>query len=74
MGRGRQKAKQTKVARELKYMSPVTDYRALQQELASGGRHDLGIRHDVVTETRPARVDDVPATWSRYVTDEDDEA
>jgi DUF3073 family protein len=38
MGRGRQKAKQTKVARELKYFSPNTDYDALQRELASGGR------------------------------------
>ncbi|GAB6899701.1 hypothetical protein JCM9957A_27910 [Kineosporia succinea] len=37
MGRGRQKAKQTKVARELKYFSPSTDYDALQQEL---GTHD----------------------------------
>jgi hypothetical protein len=27
MGRGRQKAKQTKVARELKYFSPDTNYR-----------------------------------------------
>ncbi len=34
MGRGRQKAKQTKVARELKYFSPNTDYDALQHELA----------------------------------------
>ena len=33
MGRGRQKAKQTKVARQLKYMSPDTDYRALEREL-----------------------------------------
>jgi hypothetical protein len=33
MGRGRQKAKQTKVARELKYYSPNTDYSALQREL-----------------------------------------
>ena len=31
MGRGRQKAKQTKVARELKYFSPDTDYTALQR-------------------------------------------
>ena len=37
MGRGRQKAKQTKVARELKYFSPETDYRALEKELTSGG-------------------------------------
>ena len=38
MGRGRQKAKQTKVARQLKYFSPDTDYDALQRELASGGQ------------------------------------
>lgn len=35
MGRGRQKAKQTKVARKLKYFSPDTDLDALQRELAS---------------------------------------
>ena len=34
MGRGRQKAKNTKVARELKYFSPATDYSALAAELA----------------------------------------
>ena len=33
MGRGRQKAKHTKVARELKYFSPSTDYNALEKEL-----------------------------------------
>ncbi|MGA1032872.1 MAG: DUF3073 domain-containing protein [Aquiluna sp.] len=33
MGRGRQKAKNTKVARELKYYSPSTDYSALEAEL-----------------------------------------
>ena len=33
MGRGRQKAKHTKVARELKYFSPSTDYSALEKEL-----------------------------------------
>jgi hypothetical protein len=38
MGRGRQKAKQTKVARELKYYSPNTDYDALQRELGNGER------------------------------------
>ena len=35
MGRGRQKAKHTKVARELKYFSPSTDYSALEKELTS---------------------------------------
>jgi hypothetical protein len=38
MGRGRAKAKQTRVARELKYHSPNTDLAALQRELASSGR------------------------------------
>ncbi|WP_291051649.1 DUF3073 domain-containing protein [Herbiconiux sp.] len=35
MGRGRQKAKHTKVARELKYFSPDTNYSALERELTS---------------------------------------
>ena len=35
MGRGRAKAKQTKVARELKYFSPDTDLNALERELSS---------------------------------------
>ena len=35
MGRGRAKAKQTKVARELKYSSPNTDLTALQRELSA---------------------------------------
>ena len=34
MGRGRAKAKQTKVARELKYSTPHTDFEALQRELS----------------------------------------
>lgn len=34
MGRGRAKAKQTKVARRLKYSGPDTDFERLQAELA----------------------------------------
>ena len=34
MGRGRQKAKATKQAREMKYFTPATDYSALQRELS----------------------------------------
>ena len=56
MGRGRQKAKQTKVARELKYFSPETNYRALEQELTSHGHND------VVTDNRPR------AVWRRTLT------
>ncbi|MDO4252302.1 MAG: DUF3073 family protein [Rothia sp. (in: high G+C Gram-positive bacteria)] len=35
MGRGRQKAKATRQAREMKYYSPETDYSALERELSS---------------------------------------
>jgi len=35
MGRGRAKAKQTKVARELKYRSVSTDFSSLERELRS---------------------------------------
>ena len=41
MGRGRAKAKQTKVARELKYRNFGTDFSSLEREL----RHDEG--HEV---------------------------
>lgn len=34
MGRGRQKAKHTKIARELKSFSPSVNYSALERELA----------------------------------------
>lgn len=40
MGRGRQRAKQTKVARKLKYFSPDTDYQALERELAGKSADD----------------------------------
>ncbi|MGZ4511061.1 MAG: DUF3073 domain-containing protein [Mycobacterium sp.] len=49
MGRGRAKAKQTKVARELKYSSPQTDFQRLQQELAGTGADDsTGLEDDGV--------------------------
>ena len=37
MGRGRAKAKQTKVARDLKYRTHETDFGALASELHKGG-------------------------------------
>lgn len=40
MGRGRQKAKHTKVARELKYFSPDTNLSALERELAAKRESD----------------------------------
>ena len=68
MGRGRQKAKQTKVARELKYYSPDTNYRALEQELTSPGGTDLATdrrRPPVETNDEPD-----PDTYTRWATDE----
>jgi hypothetical protein len=41
MGRGRAKAKQTKVARELKYSSPQTDFERLQRELSGASEDDV---------------------------------
>lgn len=42
MGRGRAKAKQTKVARELKYSTRETDFEALQRELSGTNPSDDG--------------------------------
>lgn len=39
MGRGRQKAKATKQAREMKYYTPGTDLSALERELTTGRPH-----------------------------------
>ncbi|MEJ2862634.1 DUF3073 domain-containing protein [Actinomycetospora flava] len=61
MGRGRAKAKQTKVARELKYSSPNTDFDKLQQELGSG--------EDPFTR-RSDDDDQVDARWGEYSYDE----
>jgi hypothetical protein len=49
MGRGRAKAKQTKVARELKYSDGGTDLDALRRELVNGSPLDAalaGVRKD----------------------------
>lgn len=40
MGRGRQKAKHTKIARELKAYSPSVNYSALERELAHSSDSD----------------------------------
>ena len=67
MGRGRQKAKQTKVARELKYFSPNTDYDALAKEL-HGGSSPVG------AATGPGRhTDGFDAGEGEVVGDDDSE-
>ena len=60
MGRGRQKAKQTKVARELKYFTPATDYRALEKELTSGTSVPPTVTRDV---PEVAQDEDEYADW-----------
>lgn len=67
MGRGRAKAKQTKVARKLKYSSGGTDLERLQQELAAGGSPAPA----AVTEVDDEDDDDPYARL--YGEDEDDE-
>jgi hypothetical protein len=41
MGRGRAKAKQTKVARELKYRSTHTDFSSLERELRGEDAYEV---------------------------------
>jgi hypothetical protein len=60
MGRGRAKAKQTKVARELKYSSQGTDFAALQRELASGS-----VERSDMTETEQDEYDEWAAGDNR---------
>lgn len=68
MGRGRAKAKQTKVARALKYGGPQTDLERLQAELAGGSG-------DAPTEapTDDAYEDDPYADdpYAKYIEEED---
>ncbi|CAN5317433.1 MAG: DUF3073 domain-containing protein [Nocardioides sp.] len=55
MGRGRAKAKQTKVARDLKYRNYDTDFGALAKEL-----------HGEPSSAPPEEVEE-PDDWSDYV-------
>lgn len=46
MGRGRAKAKQQKVARDLKYNTPTTDLASLQRELGAGTGGPVAVEAD----------------------------
>ncbi len=70
MGRGRAKAKQTKVARELKYGGPQTDFDRLQAELGSGG-HTPAPLDDTVEVVEDPYADD---PYAKYYDDEDEDA
>ena len=58
MGRGRAKAKQQKVARELKYNSHFTDLDALQRELGGSTEPAEGHRRRRVGRGRRRRLGD----------------
>ena len=65
MGRGRAKAKQTKVARRLKYQTLDTDFNALQRELGT----DELVSDGDSEESDLDEADD----YSGYLDNEDDE-
>jgi len=67
MGRGRAKAKQTKVARELKYSSPKMDLDALQREIGTGT-----VNGTTTADTEPDFEDDYVDPYARYVDDDED--
>ncbi|MBJ2329646.1 DUF3073 domain-containing protein [Schaalia cardiffensis] len=68
MGRGRQKAKQTKVARKLKYFSPDTDLDALQRELASSESHSYEEYEDEVEN--PEEDEDLYSKYADFAQEE----
>lgn len=63
MGRGRAKAKQTKVARELKYNSPNMDLDRLKADLGAGSTRE--------NDSDESYVDD-DYSYDAYADDEDD--
>ncbi|HET7311701.1 MAG TPA: DUF3073 domain-containing protein [Mycobacteriales bacterium] len=65
MGRGRAKAKQTKVARQLKYSSGGTDLDRLQAELAAE-RGEIGVSDDDSDE-------DDAEDFAAYLDDDEDD-
>ncbi|OFK26573.1 hypothetical protein HMPREF2822_07150 [Corynebacterium sp. HMSC062E11] len=71
MGRGRAKAKQTKVARQLKYNSPEMDLDSLQRELASqNSKRSHNEDEDPYSEY--ADYEDYADRWDSDEWDEDD--
>ncbi|WRS30665.1 DUF3073 domain-containing protein [Actinomycetaceae bacterium MB13-C1-2] len=70
MGRGRQKAKNMKVARKLKYFSPETDFNSLQRELSTAEQSDDSPQD---SNDEDEYWDDSPSAGWRYSAWEEDE-
>jgi len=71
MGRGRQKAKHTKVARDLKYFSPDTNYGALEQELGGVVPIDPVLQEDLAAW--PEYAGSVSSSYADEADEDDDE-
>ncbi|MHA7304442.1 DUF3073 domain-containing protein [Arthrobacter sp. TMN-49] len=69
MGRGRQKAKATKQARDIKYYSPNTDYSALQKELGGTTRRAPSQQIEVPAEPDYSAYED---TYADQFEEDDD--
>ena len=71
MGRGRAKAKQTKVARALKYGGPQTDFDRLQAELTTGDQQYVAPE----VESGDESADDPYAAdpYAKYYEDDEDD-
>lgn len=70
MGRGRAKAKQTKVARELKYRAIDTDFSSLAREL-SGGEEGADVPPAYADLVEPSTAS--PSTASKGASDPNEE-
>ena len=68
MGRGRAKAKQTKVARELKYSSHGTDLDALRAELTGAQQRPSEVSDDTADDA-----EDPYAEYDAYEDDDEDD-
>jgi hypothetical protein len=71
MGRGRAKAKQTRVARDLKYRGVTTDLTQLERELQQGGVHTSN-GHPAEAPSQDDDADD-DELYAKYGADDDDD-
>jgi hypothetical protein len=72
MGRGRAKAKQTKVARQLKYNSGGTDLSRLANELGASSTQPVNVNPEPV-EDDDEQDDDPYAQYAALYNDDEDE-
>ncbi|MEY9926862.1 hypothetical protein ABH926_001487 [Catenulispora sp. GP43] len=73
MGRGRAKAKQTRVARDLKYRDVGTDLTQLQRELQKDGVHTTSNGHSAEAPSQDDDDADDDELYAKYADDDDDD-